>query len=80
MRHDNDDLPMTPEKQIRLKAHYYIMRFRNQGITWEKSKVAAIILVIELRDLYLKHFRGTPEQRQKAYDNFARLEHAINAY
>jgi hypothetical protein len=71
---------MTPEKYTKLKAHEYIMCFKNLGISWEKSKLAAIALHLRLKEQYLKHATLTPEQRSKALVNFDRLESDINAY
>lgn len=80
MAWETDKDPMTPEKATKLKAHEYIMRFKNMGISWEKSKLAAVVLVIELKAQYFRRFTGTEDQMNKALAHFERLEHDINAY
>ncbi len=80
MRHDNDDMPMTREKYIKAKGMEYINRFRNVGIGYEKAKLAAIVLVVELRESYLKSFKGTEAEKEKRLDDFELLEKGIKAY
>lgn len=80
MAWETDNDPMTPEKATKLKAHEYIMRFKNMGISWEKSKLAAVVLVIELKAQYFRRFAGTEDQKKNALAHFERLEHDINAY
>ena len=70
MAWETDKDPMTPEKATKLKAHEYIMRFKNMGISWEKSKLAAIVLVLELKAQYLRRFTGTEEQKQRLLPKF----------
>jgi len=65
MAWETDKDHMTPEKATKLKAHEYIMRFKNMGITWEKSKLAAVVLVLELKQQYFKRFTGTDDERKK---------------
>lgn len=80
MAWETDSDKMTTAKATKLKAHEYIMRFKNVGISWEKSKLAAIVLVLELKAQYFRRFIGTEEQKQNALTHFQRLEHDINAY
>lgn len=77
---ETDKLPMTREKAIKLKAHAYIMMFNNLGISWKKSKEAAIAMVIELKAQYVKNYTGPPAGKQNALDALDQLEHDINAY
>jgi hypothetical protein len=80
MRHDNDDIPMTREKYIKLKGMEYINRFRAVGISYEKSKLASLVLVLELKENYLKNFTGTAADKKKKLDDFDLLERGIKAY
>ncbi|THU34258.1 hypothetical protein FAM09_24885 [Niastella caeni] len=80
MAWETDNDPMTAEKAIKLKAHEYIMRFKNVGISWDKSKLAAVVLVLELKQQYFKRFKGTENDIVKAISHFEKLEHDIQAY
>jgi len=80
MKHDNDDIPPTREKIIKLKGMEYINRFRSQGIGLPKAKLAALVLVLELKAQYLKHFNGSQEERKQKVDDFELLESGIKAY
>lgn len=80
MTWETDKDPMTAEKATKLKAHEYIMRFKNVGISWEKSKLAAVVLAIEIKEKYFKRFKGNEDERKKAIAHFERLEHDIQAY
>jgi hypothetical protein len=79
-KHDNEDLPMTPEKAIKLKGMEYINRFRNVGISLDKSKLAAVVLAVELKENFISKYPGTPAEKQKKIDQFDLLIKGIEAY
>lgn len=76
MAWDNDDIPATPEKIIKLKGVEYINKFRNFGVSLEKSKNCAVFLVMELKTNYQKNFGGD-RAKLEAFDKLVR---AIEAY
>jgi hypothetical protein len=71
---------MTPEQYTKIKAHEYLMRFKNLGLTWEKSQDCALILVQALADQYLKTTKDTPDRIAYAKQNFDNLISCINAF
>lgn len=77
---ETDSLPMTPEKYIKPKAHSYIMKFNNLGISFSLSKLAAVAMVIELEEQFLKRAGLTDKERQNASANFEKLRKAITAF
>jgi hypothetical protein len=80
MKHDNDDIPPTREKLIKLKGMEYINRFRAVGIGYDKAKLAALVLVLELKQNYLKTYTGPDEKRKQRIADFELLESGIKAY
>jgi hypothetical protein len=77
---ETDKEIMTEAKAIKLKAHAYIMKFKNLGISWDKSKLAAVAMALELSDQYFRNFSGTDEARKKSVARYEQLIHDINAY
>lgn len=71
---------MTPEQYTKLKAHEYLMRFHNMGLTWKKAQDAAIVLVLALCDQYLKTTNDPPDRQAKRRQDFDNLVTCINAF
>ncbi len=80
MKHDNDDMPMTPEKAIKNKAHELLMRMQAVGVPTTKSVNAALVVAIELRSQFGKIFKGTEAERRQKNEQFDLLEKGIKGY
>lgn len=76
----DDEGPMTTAKAIKLKAHAYIMKFNNMGISWKKAQLCAVVLVAELREQYFKNYQGTAAEKDIKAGAFDQLEKAIKAF
>jgi hypothetical protein len=76
---DNDNIPATPEKLIKLKGVEYINRFRSFGVSLEKSKNCAVFLVMELKISFKKNCGDDPKFIKKM-ENFDKLIQAIESY
>lgn len=80
MAYDNDDLPMTEEKAIKLKAFACIMKMKDAGVPFNKCHLAAAVMVQELRTAYIKLSIEPEEKKQIRISQFDRLERDIKAY
>lgn len=80
MKWDNDVLPMTPEKAIKLKGHEIMMKLNNVGVPWEKCNLAALVVALELRSQFNKLFSGSDIDRKAKMKTFDMLEEGIKGY